>query len=63
MQKENPKQQSNPTPPDDFYCKCGCGKIGFVYVEKLGQYLCRDRYIEYNREQLAMAARFFKRKV
>ena len=43
------------------HCKC-CGRVGFVFVEEIGEYLCRDAYLKYNKEQLDRAARYSKRK-
>lgn len=47
--------------PYDYRCKC-CGKIGFVFVEELGEYLCRARYLKYCKEQSEHAKQVTKTK-
>lgn len=45
----------------EHHCKCGCGQIGFVFIEETGQYLCRQAYEKYNKERLEFARRFMKK--
>ena len=62
LNADKPQKNKDSATQTEHHCKCGCGQIGFVYIEETGQYLCRDAYEKYNKERLEFARRFMKKK-
>jgi len=53
--------EKDTTETTNYTCNC-CGRIGFVYIEEIGEYLCREAYKKYAVEREQRALRIMKGK-